>query len=99
MIRHAVLLAWKQEATPEQKAEAAVQLASLPTLVPAIRAFASGADVGVNVGVNTYDFAVTADFDDAAGYVCYRDHPRHQEIVARYIAPIRAKGVAVQFEF
>jgi hypothetical protein len=56
MIRHAVLLEWKQEATPEQKAE-------------------------------------------AAGYVSYRDHPRHQEIVAKYIAPIRAKGVAVQFEF
>jgi hypothetical protein len=97
MIRHAVLLEWKQEATPEQKAEAAFQLALLPTLVPTIRAFASGADVGVNE--NTYDFAVTADFDEAAGYVSYRDHPRHQEIVAKYIAPIRAKGVAVQFEF
>jgi hypothetical protein len=97
MFRHTVLLAWKQEATAEQKAEAAAQLAALPALVPAIRAFASGADA--RVSENTYDFAVTADFDDAAGYLAYRDDPRHVAMVARYIAPIRARGVAVQFEF
>jgi Stress responsive A/B Barrel Domain len=97
MIRHAVLLAWKQEATPEQQAETAAQIASLPALVPTIRAFVSGADVGVNE--SNYDFAVIADFDDTAGYVSYRDDPRHQEIVDKYIAPIRAQGVAVQFEF
>jgi hypothetical protein len=97
MVRHIVLLAWKQEATPGQKAEAAARLASLPTLVPTIRAFASGADIGVIEG--NYDFAVTADFDDAAGYLAYRDDPRHREIVAEYIAPIRAEGAAVQYEF
>jgi hypothetical protein len=97
MIRHIALLAWKQEATAGQKAEAAAQLASLPTLVPTIRAFTSGADVGVID--NNYDFAVTADFDDIAGYLAYRDHPRHQEIVDKYIVPIRARGAAVQYEF
>jgi Stress responsive A/B Barrel Domain len=96
MLRHTVLLAWKQEATPEQKAEAAAQLASLPTLVPTIRAFASGADVGICA--ENYDFAVTADFDDVAGYLAYRDDPRHVEIVAKYISPIRAEGAAVQYE-
>jgi Stress responsive A/B Barrel Domain len=72
-------------------------IASLPTLVPTIRAFASGADIGVIEG--NYNFAVTADFDDAAGYLAYRDHPGHREIVATYIAPIRAEGAAVQHEF
>lgn len=42
---------------------------------------------------------VTADFDNVAGYLAYRDHPRHREIVANYIAPIRAEGAAVQYEF
>jgi hypothetical protein len=98
MFRHIALLGWTQEATAGQKAEAAAQLTSLPTLVPTIRAFASGADAGIGTE-NNYDFAVTADFDDAAGYLAYRDHPRHREMVARYIAPIRAKGAAVQFEF
>jgi hypothetical protein len=97
VLRHTVLLAWTQEATPEQKAAAAAGIASLPALVPAIRAFAAGADAGIRE--ENYDFAVSADFDDAAGYIAYRDDPRHVEIVAKYIAPIRAAGVAVQFEF
>jgi hypothetical protein len=97
LIRHIVLMVWKQEATAEQKAEAAAQIASLPTVVPTIRAFASGPDAGIIE--NNYDFAVTADFDDAAGYLAYRNDPRHREIVARYIAPIRAQGAAIQYEF
>jgi hypothetical protein len=96
MLRHIALLAWTREATAEQKAEAAAQIATLPALVPTIRAFASGADAGIREG--TYDFAVTADFDDAAGYLAYRDHPRHQDIVDRYIVPIRAQGATVQYE-
>jgi Stress responsive A/B Barrel Domain len=95
MLRHTVLLIWKPEATAEQRADAAAQIASLPALVSAIRAFASGADIGIR-GEN-YDFAVTADFDDAAGYLAYRDDPRHVEIVAKYIAPIRAESAAVQY--
>lgn len=97
MFRHIVLFAWNQEATEEQKAEAAAQVASLPTLVPTIRAFASGADARVNA--DNYDFAVTADFDDVAGYLAYRDDPRHREIVAKYISPIRAERAAIQYEF
>jgi hypothetical protein len=75
---------------------AAARLASLPTLVPAIRALASGADIGVTE--NAYDFAVAADFDDAAGYLAYHD-PRHREIVATYIAPMRAGAATVHYEF
>jgi hypothetical protein len=96
MLRHIVLLVWKHDATHEQKAEAAAQLALLPGLVPTIRAFASGPDVGIRA--ENFDFAVTADFDDAAGYLAYRDDPRHVEMVDKYIAPIRAEGAAVQFE-
>jgi hypothetical protein len=96
MIRHIVLLLWKQEATPGQKAEAAAQLASLPRLVPTIRAFASGPDIGLRE--ENYDFAVVADFDDAAGYLSYRDDPLHVDMVAKHIAPIRAEGAPVQFE-
>jgi hypothetical protein len=97
MFRHTVLFVWKQEATEDQKAEAAAQIATLPTLVPTIRGFASGTDAGVND--DNYDFAVTVDFDDAAGYLAYRDDPRHREIVAKYISPIIVERAAVQYEF
>jgi hypothetical protein len=96
MLRHIVLLVWKQEATPGQKAEAASQLAALPKLVPTIRAFASGPNLGLRP--HNYDFAVSADFDDDAGYLAYRDDPLHLEMVAKYITPIRAEGAAIQFE-
>jgi len=97
MFRHTVLFAWKPEATPEEKQEAAARIASLPSLLPTVRAFAAGPDARVNA--DNFDYAVTADFDDEAGYLKYRDDPRHREIVAKYIAPITAERAAVQYEF
>lgn len=97
MFRHVVLFRWKPEATTGQREETAAQIALLPSLVPSLRAFASGSDAGINEG--NYDFAVTADFDDVAGYLAYRDDPRHREIVATYVAPILADRAALQYEF
>ncbi|MGD0561153.1 MAG: Dabb family protein [Streptosporangiaceae bacterium] len=97
MFRHSVLFAWKPEATPEQKKEAASRIASLPSLLPTVRAFAAGPDAGVNA--DSFDYAVTVDFDDEAGYLSYRDDPQHREIVAKYIAPITAERAAVQYQF
>ena len=96
MIRHTVLFKWTEQATEEQKQEAHAQVAKLPSLVPSVRAFAAGPDAGVNQG--NFDFAVTADFDDEAGYLAYRDDPAHREIVQRYVTPIAAQRAAVQYE-
>ena len=96
MIRHTVLFKWAEAATEEQKQEASAQVAKLPSLVESVRAFAAGPDAGVSQG--NFDFAVTADFDDEAGYLAYRDNPAHRDIVARFIAPILAQRAAVQFE-
>jgi hypothetical protein len=97
MIRHTVLFTWKPEATEEEKQRVATEVAKLPSIVPSVRAFASGTDAGVNQG--NFEFAVTADFDDEAGYLAYRDDPGHREVVERYIAPILDRRAAVQFEF
>ncbi len=97
MIRHNVLFRWKPEATDEQKQRVATELAKLPSIVPSLRAFASGPDAGL--AQNSFDFAVSADFDDEAGFFAYRDDPAHREVVERYILPITAQRVAVQFEF
>ena len=96
MIRHTALFKWTTEATEEQKAAVAAELASLPPIVSAIRGFELGADLGVAAG--NFDFAVTADFDDEAGFFAYRDNPVHREIVSRTITPILAQRVAVQFK-
>jgi stress responsive alpha/beta barrel protein len=97
MIRHTVHFKWTREASDEQKQRVATEVAKLPSMVPSVRAFASGPDAGLNQG--NFDFAVTADFDDRAGYLAYRDDPGHRDVVQRYIAPITAERAAVQYEF
>jgi Stress responsive A/B Barrel Domain len=97
MIRHVVLFRWTPEATAEQKQRVAAELSRLPGLVPSLRAYRLGADLGLNPG--NYEFAVAADFDDVDGYLAYRDHPEHRAIVAEFISPIVTERAAVQYEF
>ena len=97
MIRHTVVFSWKPEATEDQKQQIRTELLKLPTVIPAIRSYACGLDLGITPG--NADFAVSADFDDEAGFVSYRDDPRHRDIIQRLITPIIATRTAVQFEF
>lgn len=94
MIRHVVAFTWKPEATAERIEQIATELRGLAKTIPAIKAYTCGPDAGLTPG--TADFAVVADFDDEAGFVSYRDHPEHKEIIARLIAPITAHRSAVQ---
>jgi hypothetical protein len=97
MIRHVVLFRWVPGATQEQKERVASELRRLPSVVPSLRTYHLGSDVGVNQG--NFEFAVTADFDDVDGYLAYRDHPEHRAIVGQFIQPIAGQRAAVQFEF
>jgi hypothetical protein len=95
MIRHVVVFRWKPEATEDQKARAAAEVARLPAIVPSILGFAIGADAGIDEG--NAEFAVTADFEDEAGYLAYRNDPTHRAILAEHVRPILAERTAVQF--
>jgi hypothetical protein len=95
MIRHVVVFRWKPEATEDQKARAAAEVARLPAIVPSILGFAIGADAGIDEG--NAEFAVTADFEDEAGYLAYRNDPTHRAILAEHVRPILAERSAVQF--
>lgn len=97
MIRHVVVFSWKPEATSEQVEQIATELRELAASLPAVKAYACGANAGINPGA--LDFAVTADFDDEAAYVSYRDHPGHRDIIDRLITPITAHRASVQFPF
>jgi hypothetical protein len=96
MIRHVVLFAWTPEATDKQKDRAAEELGALPPLMTGLRSFHAGPDAGLVEG--TFDFALVADFDDAASYLTYRNHPAHRAVVEQVIDPIARKRVAVQYE-
>ena len=88
---------WTEDTTQGQKQRAAAEVSRLPSLVPSLRAFHAGADLGVNQG--NFDFAVAADFDDIDGYLAYRDHPEHRAMVEEFVRPIAVQRAAVQFEF
>ena len=96
MFRHAVLFTWKPEATEEQKQAVHAELAKMPPAIEVIRAYRFGPDAGINPANS--DYAVVADFDDAAGYIAYRDHPVHRALVENYVTPIVAGRAAAQFE-
>ncbi|MCC5952864.1 MAG: Dabb family protein [Acidimicrobiia bacterium] len=95
MIRHVVLFRWVADATPGQRASVADALSTLPGIIEEIREYRFGPDAGINEG--GWDFAVVADFDDADGYLAYRDHPRHREVVTEVIQPIAADIARVQY--
>jgi hypothetical protein len=97
MIRHTVMFTWKDDATDAQKKQVAEELSRLPGVVPSIRAYAMGTDIGVDDG--NWDFAVSGDFDGVDGYVAYRDDATHKAIIAEHIQPIIATRAAVQFEY
>jgi hypothetical protein len=97
MIRHVVMFTWTAEATQDQKERVATELSRLPAIVPSLRAYHLGHDLGLNEG--NFEFAVAADFDDADGYLAYRDHPEHRAIIAEFIRPIIAQRAAVQYEY
>ena len=96
MFRHVVLFRWTDEATGEQKRALHDELPKMPPAIEVIRAYKFGPDAGVNPA--NFDYAVVADFDDQAGYLAYRDHPVHRNLVDRYVTPIVASRAAVQFE-
>ncbi|HEY2306946.1 MAG TPA: Dabb family protein [Streptosporangiaceae bacterium] len=96
MIRHVVLFTWTPEATQEQQQALDAELAKMPPAIGVIRAYKYGPDAGINPANS--DYVVVADFDDAAGYVAYRDHPAHRAMVERYVSPIVASRAAIQFE-
>lgn len=88
---------WTAEATEEQRQQVAAELRRLPALLPMLRAYHVGPDLGLARG--NFEFAVVADFDDFEGYQAYRDNPEHREIIAKFIQPIAAQRAAVQYEF
>jgi len=96
MIRHTVMFRWAPTWTEDQRAAVEAALGELPAVVPTIRSYHFGSDIGVNEG--NFDFVVVADFDDVEGFLTYRDHPQHQRVIAELIAPHIETRHAVQFE-
>ena len=97
MFRHVVMFNFKDGTTEEQKEAMRDALRRLPDVIPEIRSYRFGDDLGLRD--DNFEFVVTADFDGADDLVVYRDHPDHQKGIAEFIAPIVKARAAVQFEW
>ncbi len=93
-VRHVSCLTWSERATPAAVEAIRAALEELPALIPELRGYTVGADLGLAAGNG--DFAIVADFDDAEGWRRYHDHPAHQAVLTEQIRPILASRVAVQ---
>ena len=97
MITHVVAFRWKPETTPENIAAIEAELATLPDLVPTIKTYRYGRDLGASSAENM-DFAVVATFDSVDDWRAYDEHPEHDRVRAEAIRPWIAARAAVQFQ-
>jgi len=97
VLRHVVMVRFTDEMTDDDRAALLAGLRRLPDVIPEIRAYRYGPDLRINEG--NFDFVLTADFDDVGGYLAYRDHPEHQQLVKERLAPFVATRASVQFEW
>lgn len=97
MVRHVALFRWADGVTEGQRQVVRDALAALPALIPELREYRFGDDAGLAEG--NHDFAVVADFDDAAGFRAYQEHPEHRRVLTEVVRPLLAARAAVQFEW
>ena len=81
MFRHIALFRWAEGVTTEQIADLGEALYALPAVIPEIRSYRFGADVGL--GEHNFDYAVVADFDGVEDFRTYRDNPDHRAVSIR----------------
>lgn len=95
MFRHVVMFSWADSVDDAHVAATSAALSALPAKIDTIRNYVHGPDAGL--AATNADYVVVADFDDAAGYEIYRDHPDHQAMIGAQIAGHVAQRMAVQY--
>ena len=95
MIRHIAMMRWNEDTTDEQIDEVKAALATMPELIPQIKAYAFGSDLELSEG--TEDFAVVADFASVEDYKTYANDQRHKDIITAHVLPIVDQTFRVQF--
>jgi hypothetical protein len=94
--RHVVMFKWGEHVTPEIVETIREGFDELPTLIPQIRSYVHGADVGVAEG--NFDYVLVADFDNVADWRTYREHPVHLVFLEERIKPNSKDRAAIQYQ-
>ena len=96
MIRHIVLMKWKEN-TPDQAVQAVSDaFARLPQLIPEIRSYQFGPDLGIYPG--NADYLLVADFDNQEDFKIYASNQDHIALMKSVSMPIMESFQSAQFE-
>lgn len=94
MLRHIVMVAFKADASEEQRAAMRAAVEALPDAIPEIRSLVAGANVGS--GPSHFDYVTTMDFDDMSAFRRYIDSPAHQAYVQDHARLVTDKLATIQ---
>ncbi len=94
MLRHIVLLKFREGHTAEQVQAITDGMNGLAAQIPEILSYTHGVDAAISE--SAYDYAIVADFASEADYLVYSDHPAHKAVGAHVIA-ILADAAQMQF--
>lgn len=89
------MLRFTKEASEEQKKALFEGLTRLPHVIPQIKRYEFGPDLGLGDG--NPDAALVADFDSEDDWRSYNSHPAHQVVVNELLAPIASEAIRVQY--
>ncbi len=96
MITHTVLITWNDNLPDGQLRLITRELAALPGLVPSLRSYRFGPNVGP--AATNQQFAVVATFDDLAGWTEYDTHPEHVRVKTEHMVPYIESRAVIQIE-
>jgi hypothetical protein len=95
MLRHVAMFRFTPESTAEQHEAAFESLRTLPGIIPQIRDYKIGTDLGLVEG--NWQAVVVADFDDEDDWRTYSQDSTHLQIIADRMKPIVAERAGVQY--
>lgn len=96
MIHHIVCFRFRPDTSAERIAAAAAALLAMEGKIPEVRGVRWGQNLAPSTAEYTHVLTVMA--DDMAAVARYLEHPVHQDVVARFIAPIREARLAIDVE-
>lgn len=86
MIRHIVLIRFREGLGEAQIADIFAELHAIAGRVPGLRSITSGRSESPERIERGYHHGFVADFDDWAALQAYQDHPAHKALGARLVA-------------
>ena len=95
MLRHIVLLKFKEDISAEKKEELETKLKALPARIPEIKGYEMGFDIIRSP--RSYDFGLIATFDNVDALKVYQQHPEHVAVL-KLVLEICEGIIAVDFE-